>query len=135
MATHNNQSLIKQFFEECWNHGAVGRLNDLLAPDHVHHLPGWDLHGPQQVGELIADLRIAFSDLHFIIDDVIVGQDKIVIRWIAHGTHLGDFFGLPPTGNRVEYTGIDIIRCSNGRIVELWGQPDSAGLNRQLRAI
>jgi predicted ester cyclase len=39
----------------------------------------------------------------------------------------------PSTGNSVEYTGIDIIRIANGRIVELWNQMDVVGFNRQMQ--
>jgi steroid delta-isomerase-like uncharacterized protein len=132
MTEETNRALVRRFFDECWNQGDVSRIAELLAPEHVHHLPGWELHGPDDVRQLILALRTAFPDFHATIDDEIVANDKVVVRWTIRGTHNGDFFGMAPTGKRVAYTGIDIVRCADGRIVELWGQPDAAGLQGQL---
>jgi predicted ester cyclase len=39
---------------------------------------------------------------------------------------------ISPTNNRVEMSGIDIVRFSDGKIVERWGEFDQAGLLQQL---
>jgi steroid delta-isomerase-like uncharacterized protein len=132
MSSNTNRALARRFIEECWNQGTVRLIDDFLAPDHVHHLPAGDIHGAEEIKGLIVDVRAAFPDYVITIDDEIVAQDKVVFRWTAHGTHLGDFYGMSPTGNFIKYTGIDIIRCANGRIVELWNQTDFIGFERQL---
>lgn len=134
MESLENQLLVEQFFQRCWNDGMVDLVDDLLAPEHVHHLPGRDLFGPAQIKQLIANLRNALSDFHITMDDEIVEQDKVVIRWTIRGIHQGKLFGMRPTGKEIKYSGIDIVRCANGKIVELWGQFDSAGLTKQLQA-
>ena len=133
MSSENNRILARRFFNECWNLGAVDVIDDLLAPDHVHHFPDEDVKGAENIKELIVKTRTAFPDIVFTIDDEIIAQDKVVFRWTARCTHLGDFYGMPPTGNSIEWTGIDIIRCANGRIVELWNQADGIGFERQLK--
>ena len=133
MSSENNQTLARRFFNECWNQGAVNLVDDLLDSNHVHHFPDEDVKGAENIKELIVKLRTAFPDIVFTIDDEIIAQDKVVFRWTARCTHLGDFYGIPPTGNYIEYTGIDIIRCANGRIVELWNQIDGIGFERQLK--
>ena len=108
-------------------------LDEIMAPGHVHHLPGEDLHGLEEIKTIIRDLRIAFPDMRITtIEDEIVSQDKVVFRWTTRCTHMGDFYGMPPTGNTIEYGGIDIIRFEKGRIVELWSQMDKLSLRRQL---
>jgi predicted ester cyclase len=47
----------------------------------------------------------------------------------------GEYMGLPPTGKAVTYTGIFIVRFSNGRIAEMWGVFDLPSQTRQLGAI
>ncbi len=133
MNSENNQTLARSFINECWNRGSVNLIDDLLAPDHIHHFPDGDIHGAENIKVLIVNARTAFPDLVITIDDEIVEHDKVVLRWTARCTHLGDFYGTPPTGNLIEYTGIDIIRFANGRIVELWNQMDNVGFNRQLK--
>lgn len=46
--------------------------------------------------------------------------------------HDGELLGLPPTGKEVAFTGIDIHRIENARIVEEWTSWDALGLMRQL---
>ena len=121
-----NLALARRFFNECWNEGRVDALTEIMAPEHVHHFASGDMHGPESVKSLILELRRDFPDFHITIDDEIVGQDKVVLRWTIRGTH-------QPTGNSVEYTGIDIIRIANSRIVELWNQMDLVGYKRQLQ--
>ena len=125
-SSNTNLALARRFFNECWNEGGVDVLAKIMAPKHVHHFPDGDMHGPENIKAMILDIRTRFPDFHISIDDEIVGQDKVVLRWTIRGTH-------QPTGNSVEYTGIDIIRFSNGRIVELWNQMDVVGYQQQLQ--
>ena len=61
--------------------------------------------------------------------------DPIVRPEFIHGvagTHQGEFMGIAPTGNRVEFSAIDIARNADGKIVEHWSNSDQLGLMRQL---
>jgi predicted ester cyclase len=51
------------------------------------------------------------------------------------GTHTGDFFGIPATGKRVEFTGMYMVRIAGGQIVEHWGEEDGVSLLQQLGVI
>jgi predicted ester cyclase len=41
-------------------------------------------------------------------------------RYTIRGTHTGDFFGKPPTGDRFEIGGMDMVRVSDGLLIEHW---------------
>ena len=43
--------------------------------------------------------------------------------------------GIPPTGNRVEFTGISVYRVEAGKIAEPWNVEDELGLMRQIGAV
>jgi len=49
------------------------------------------------------------------------------------GTHLGELWDLPPTGNRVELEFIDIFRVCDGRLIEHWTSMDISALRHQMR--
>ena len=68
-------------------------------------------------------------------EEPIAESDKVAIRVIMHGTHQGEFFGIPPTGKQVTVSGIHIVRIANGRIAEHWGTIDDLGFMRQLGVI
>jgi len=59
----------------------------------------------------------------------------VVTRWRARGTHQGELLGVPPSGNRVEVTGITIDRFSGGKFAESWTAYDALGMMRQIGAI
>ncbi len=59
----------------------------------------------------------------------------MVTRWTAEGTHLGEFQGIPPTGKHGTFTGIDIDRVVDGKVVECWTNTDDLGLMQQLGVI
>lgn len=54
------------------------------------------------------------------------------VRYVLHGTHSESFFGIPATGRRVQVTANVILRIRAGKVTELFGIFDEAGLLRQL---
>jgi predicted ester cyclase len=67
-------------------------------------------------------------------EDLIAEGDKVVGRFIMRGTHSGEFMGVPPTGQRVTMSGIDIVRVAGGRIAEFWYGEHLLELMQQLGA-
>jgi predicted ester cyclase len=126
-----NEVVVRRFFDELWSGGNVAVADELLAPHHQHHISGGTLHGPGAVKAMVVGLRTSFPDLTFRLEDVINAEDTVVVRWTAFATYAGED---PPgaNGRRVTWTGIDIVRLRDERIVELWGNNDSQGLAEQL---
>jgi predicted ester cyclase len=69
------------------------------------------------------------------LDAAVAERDKVVAHWRAHATHQGEYMGIPPTGNRVNFRGISIYRIEGAQIAESWGLSDDLGLMRQIGAI
>jgi predicted ester cyclase len=51
-----------------------------------------------------------------------------------HGTHQGTFLGLAPTGRRIHFDTVDVMRGRNGKIAEHWGVANLFSLMQQLGA-
>jgi predicted ester cyclase len=130
-------TIARRYFEEVWNQGRLEVLDELLSPTYINHTPSVKnpAPGPDGLKPIVAAIRRAFPDLHFAIEDVIVGPDSIVIRTTMTGTHDGDLFGIPPTHRKVRVTQIQIERVRHGRIVEHWRVTDELTLMRQLRVV
>ena len=90
---------------------------------------------PQLVGRGLTTMGEAFADLRMAEADSVKEGDKLAFRWLLSGTHEREFMGVAGTGRRVEAMGMDIVRVTDGKIVEHWGEFDAMGLLRQIGAI
>ena len=57
-----------------------------------------------------------------------------VWRWTATGTHLGQCAGVGATGRSMRFSGINVFRFSDGKVVEVWNHRDDLDLMQQLGA-
>jgi steroid delta-isomerase-like uncharacterized protein len=131
--SHPNRLLIERYFHELFNGGRVELIDALLHPDYVNHSPGPGVPpGRQGVALVVGALREAFPDLHYRIEDLVVAPDAVAARTTMSGTHLGSFFGLPPTGKAVRVAQFTIERIRDGRIVAHHRLTDELAMRRQL---
>lgn len=80
-----------------------------------------------------AVLLAAFPDLHNeVVGPQVVDGDLVVTRVRFTGTHDGEFFGVAPTGRRIDYHEVMYQRVTDGRISEVWAIGDELGFLRQL---
>src|SRR5690348_15242096 len=73
------------------------------APDSLH-LPA--LNGDGWVAFLEAFLK-GFPDLHLEVQDTVADEEMNAQRILFTGTHTGHFRGLPPTGRKVRFSGLE----------------------------
>lgn len=137
MSVEENRALIQRFVDEAFNRGNLGVVDEIYAPVYVGHTAGFpdQTLGPEGVKEFVELYRSAFPDLHTTIEDIVTEGDKVAYRWTAVGTHQGELFGVPPSSNRMEITGITIERIEDGKIVETWNNFDQLGMMRQIGAM
>jgi len=137
MATSDNISLMKRWYDEVWRGKSDETVRELLAPDARlwgQIGPDQEIKGPEGFLEFARGIRDAFPDTELLVQDCFAAEDKVAVRWTATGTHKGDGLGMPPTGKTVQITGMTIARFENGRIVEGWDNWDRLGMLEQIGA-
>jgi predicted ester cyclase len=75
----------------------------------------------------------AFPDATMEIDEQLAERDLVATRKTFRGTHRGELWDLPPTGNGVEWEFIDIMRIQDGKLIEHWTSMDMEALRIQMR--
>jgi steroid delta-isomerase-like uncharacterized protein len=83
----------------------------------------------------MAAFTAAFPDSRITIDDCIAQGDTTATRWTMEGTHMAEFQGIPATGCKVRFAGIEYNRFVDGQIAEHWAMFDNVALLRQLGAL
>ena len=119
---------------EVWGKGDFETYKAFLAPDFSFYYPS-NSSNPMSQDDLIEFAKMyrkAIADISWSMEDFLATEDKVVIRFIERGTHVGEFMGIPATGNKYETSGIFIIRIENGKVVEFREDFDMLGLYQQL---
>jgi predicted ester cyclase len=65
-------------------------------------------------------MRAGCPDMEVITEHSVENGEWVANRYTIRGTRTGDFFGQPPTGERFEIKGMDMVRVQDGRLVEHW---------------
>jgi steroid delta-isomerase-like uncharacterized protein len=132
MSIEANKALVRRYYEEVLNGRRVQLLDELAAPGYVENDPlpgqGDGLEGiKQRVAMLLDGLAPTFT-----VADIVAEGDRVVVRWINSGTHVGQFLGVPATGRSFQMAGIDIHRIAQGRLAEHWHVVDQFAMLQQL---
>ena len=137
MSAEESKATMRRYFLDAFEQGNIDLLDELLAPDYVNHTPATpDLPtGPEGVKGVVTMFRSAMPDLRVLIEDMIAEGDKVATRYTLEGTHEGELFGVPPTGQRLSIESITVERVSDGKIREHWRVTDELGMMQQLGVI
>jgi predicted ester cyclase len=128
-----NKALMLRAVEE-WNRGSNEFFMENTVPDYAYYSPSGNSRpmSRERTDENITALWKGFPDLRFTIEEVVAEGDKLTTRFSFTGTHLGEFMGIPATGNKIEVTGLIISLIKNGKFVEDREEIDTLGMMMQL---
>jgi steroid delta-isomerase-like uncharacterized protein len=132
MGIETNKEIVRRYQQAC-NANDLDALDAIVAADVVSHNPTPGLPPGLAGGKQAHRFTLtAFPDLHYHIEDLIGEGDRVVLRFTLHGTHQGEFMGLPATGKEITLSGISLFRLEGGKIVEHWAVQDGLALMIQL---
>ena len=131
-----NKAIARRLFDEVFNAHNLALCDELIDPNYLpHSLPPGFSRDRDGYKQYISEFFQAFPDVHITIEYMIAEGDFVAIRSTAHGTHQGEFMGIPPTGKEVTFGGVVTDRIVDSRIVEDWFDWDGLGLLQQLGVI
>src|SRR5215211_6924190 len=121
VSAEENEALVRRYFEEGWVKRNLAAVDDFMVPNYVEHqIPDGRLTSRHSLKQLLAMYYKAFPDMKSVLHDIFAQGDKVMYRWSVSATHLGEWLGIPPTGNHMRATGITIYRIVEGKAVEGW---------------
>jgi len=77
----------------------------------------------------------AFGSAKLEFHEVLWDGEACAIRFTMTGRHVGEFMGVPATGNQIVLPGITILHFEGERVVERFSQADMLGLLIQIGAV
>jgi len=129
--SEENKAVVRRFLDALWNRADFEVVDSLIARDYAGH-SSTVIHGPDGARQFVMELRAAFPDFEFRVADQIAEGDRVATRWTLHGTHRGEFQGIPASGRPIQMNGVTIFRLADGKLVEGWTVEDQLGVLQQL---
>lgn len=128
MPSVENKQLVRRYYEEVVNTGDISSIENFIGQEYteVHegkrHVIGIDGAKAHVLG-----VRQTYPDLHITIDQQIAEGEWVVSCITVKGTHQGTWLGIKPTGKPVVFTGVNVDKVVDGRIVEHGGAANMLG--------
>src|SRR3974390_858926 len=132
-----NEAIVRRLIEELWTKGNLSVADELFSENYIHHdpaTPDFGL-GPEGEKKRVALYRTAFPDLQLNIQEMISDDQTVTCRWSSTGTHQGPLSVIPPSGRKVNVSGMTFTRIAGEKIVEVWVNWDTFGMLQQLGVI
>lgn len=128
------KAVVRKNTEKVQGEGNWALFDELFADDFVDHTPQPGVTADKDgVRVLYKGLRTAFPDFHAEIHWQSVEGDLVTTYKVYHGTHLGAFLGISPTGRKVHFETVDAMRVRRGKITDHWGVGNLYSLVQQLK--
>ena len=120
-------TLVFRWFEEVWNKGRESAIDEMLHPNIIAHGIGDNnkIEGKENFKEFYRAFNDQFENIHVEVKETISEQDLEVALCRVTATHR-------PTKNKVDFTGMAMVKINNGKITEGWNNFDFLSMNLQV---
>jgi predicted ester cyclase len=136
MSAETNKEICRRFFDELHNKHNLRIIDQLVAGNVVSHSPfPGQKPGAAGLKETMEVFHAAFPDLSIQTIHLLAEGDKVVGYFTVSGTHRGEFMGEAPTGRKVSYEEVVVLRLKDDKIVEHWAVADALALMQGIGAI
>ena len=123
MSDHPNARIVREYIDRM-NRRDISVLDELVSDDF------------RAVVRAGYESEIStYPDYHVTIDDMIAEGNQVVVEWTHTGTHLGSYYGVPPSNRTIVGHCISIYRLRDGQIVGARGMWDRGEIWQQLDLI
>jgi predicted ester cyclase len=119
-AERTPKDVVRRFLEHGWKEGSwdMEVIEECFDDRYWSHTWQGDLaHTGARQGRFFAGLEM----LERVSSDLVAEGDLGVARSTLRCRHVGELFGVPPTGREVTVEHVEMWRVADGKIVEHWG--------------
>lgn len=122
MNKFDNKTIIRRYIEEIENTGDVSNIQEFISEDYVEIYEGKHYKiGIKGATDHVLGVRRVFPDLKLAIENQISEGEWVVTSYFVTGTFMDEWFGMKPTGKPITFTGVNVDRIKDGKIIEHGG--------------
>lgn len=131
------EQIVKKFFEEVRSGKNPDYATELMADKVMAHQVISEeeitvIRTPKDYSDHVKEMVDAYGTFSLEIQEFMVQDNKVYVRWKQVGTHVGEVDGYQPTSLPVIEIASAVYRIEDEKIAEYWIQIDRAGIEIQL---
>jgi predicted ester cyclase len=133
-----NEELVRRWHVEGINQQQPDLAFELCTDDFKFHFALVTPNYPKGAAALrhwLVGTFEFFPDFTIELNDLVSDGDKVTFRATIKATHGGKIFGVEPSGKRLTWGAMGIVRVENGKMAEFWWMPDLFTLMDQLQLV
>ncbi|WP_324824141.1 ester cyclase [Sinanaerobacter sp. ZZT-01] len=117
-----NKDIVKYFYETIISENRLEELSKYISEDCVLKIGEKIIPiGLRGMREHLADVKKTYPDYTMKMIRQYSDGDFVISEFIMEGTHKGEWIGIKPTNKKLAFTGVDIDKIVDGKIVEHGG--------------
>jgi predicted ester cyclase len=129
----NNKTQVMQFYRVIFNERKFDKLSDFFAAKVIDHDPmSGDIVGIDNVKASLKAFVDGFPDLKVEVLRTAAEGDLVFVHLRLTGTNTAPLMGMAATGKKMDFTQVDIIRCTQGKFSEHWMEANFMTLMQQM---
>ncbi len=117
-----NKDIIKHFYEVISSKAMIDQFDKYVSKDCTIRI-GEEIIpvGIEGMKQHLIDVRKTYPDLRITVIRQYCDGDYVISEILTEGTHKGEWLNMKPTRKKLVFTGVDIDKIVDGKIVEHGG--------------
>ena len=117
-----NKDIVTYFYETVVSENLLDQVSQYVSENCVVKAGETIIHvGVDGMKQHLIDVKKTYPDYTMKIIKQYVDGDYVISEFIMEVTHEGEWIGIKPTHKRLSFTGVDIDKVIDGKIVEHGG--------------
>ncbi|MBQ3565140.1 MAG: ester cyclase [Alphaproteobacteria bacterium] len=118
----DNKAVAKHFYEIIVSENRLDEVSEYISRNCVLNMNGKIIPiGFEGMIEHLKAVRRTYPEYSMKITRQFVDSDYVISEFIMTGTHEGEWLGMKPTHKELSFSGINIDKITDGKIVEHGG--------------
>lgn len=120
-------AIVKQALNQLFEIGDMPLVNTFFDENYVAHAGEKTYYGHKFILQFAKQIRTAIPDIKIINLQILSdSNDVLTIQKTFSGTHQSSLKGIPPSGKKVKWYEISVVKFRNDKIIEEWVVSDLA---------
>jgi steroid delta-isomerase-like uncharacterized protein len=135
MTAEENKELIRRLFEHFRSHD-TSAFDDLCHSDMLYETPEFGaLEGLDAYRQAFGEATESIPDLKPVLEEMVAEGDRVFSIHRVRGTLQGDYAGIPPTNEPIDFLVSDVFTIRDGKVAAHREFYDVLTILRQIDAV